>query len=180
MTLRELQSEICALGFDRCAELNSSLLYSARRALGEISREARIVCRTNLFASRPRPSSSIKVFHHTGGRTELLPLKGYAFTLCASGKGRIAVFDGNVRKNITFDAESKIIKGIIRGEGSLEFAGEYSYDVFGITVYSEPYFADCDDIPSAPCDNSVDMRDRVGDFLEFTGEITDTAGNPGR
>lgn len=178
MTLRELQSEICALGFDRCASLNSSLLYSARRALAEISGEARIIHRINLFTSPPKPSSTIKLFHHTGGRTELLPLNGYAFSLSVSGKGRIAVFDGKVKKSIVFDSESKIIKGILFGEGSIEFSGEFSYDVFGITTFSEPYFADCDSIPSYPFESSVDMREMVGDFLEFTGEIADTEGRP--
>lgn len=112
-----------------------------------------------------------------GGRTELLPLSGYAFTLCASGKGRITVFDGKVKRSIAFDSEGKTVKGIIFGEGSLEFSGEYSYDVFGITVFSEPYFSDADEIPSPECSNSLDMKERVGDFLEFAGDITDLDGN---
>lgn len=112
-----------------------------------------------------------------GGRTELLPLSGYAFTLCASGKGRITVFDGKVKRSIAFDSESKTVKGILFGEGSLEFSGEYSYDVFGITVFSEPYFSDVGEIPSSECERFVDMRERVDDFLKFAGEVTDTEGN---
>jgi hypothetical protein len=86
------------------------------------------------------------------------------------------VFDGKDRRRITFSSERKIIKGLLYGEGTLTLSGTHSYDIFGLALYSEPYFADSDDIPNSTDGASIDMKERVTDFLAFAGDITDENG----
>lgn len=176
MTLRELQSEICTLGFDRFAELDLTLIYSVKRALQEISQSLCMLRRITLPVGFQSPTTYIKDLHHTGGRTELLPLNGSAFSLSVSGRGEITVFDGKDRRRITFSSERKIIKGLLYGEGTLTLSGTHSYDIFGLALYSEPYFADSDDIPNSADGATIDMKERVTDFLAFAGDITDENG----
>ena len=176
MTLREIQSQICTLGGVGYVEPDVSLSQTVKRALLTLARDIPIKRKITLFANFPKPTLHIESEHHTGGRTELLPLNGCAFSLRLSGKGEATVYDGRVTRQITFDSPDKTVRGLLYGEGSLTLSGERSYDLFDLLVYGEPYFTDEDEIPPTPSDGCINLSERVTDLLAIAETPTDGYG----
>ena len=178
MTLRELQNEICDLGFDEYSTPpDTALLFAARRALSAIYSELPITAKASIFISPKTPLTLVKSFHHEGGRVESLPLKGKTFTLTVSGKGSILIDDGQNTQTIAFDTERQVLNGFLNGDGYVSFEGKYSYDVYNIATYSESYSDEHRMIPNVESRITVNVRDHLSDFLSFASHVSDSDGN---
>ncbi len=178
MTLRELSSEICALGFDSYTKPDVPLIFAVKRALTAIYGELRITSKTKLHVTARTPSSKVARLHHTGGGVETLPLSGKAYAMTASGSGCITVFDGANSSNIKFNSDAKLIKGFLKYGGKAVFSGDSSFDVYNIVTYDEAFGDDIASIPEGDAPIRINVRERVRDFLGFTSPALDADGKP--
>ena len=178
MTLRELSSEICALGFDDYLKLDASIVFAAKRALSAIYGELRITSRATLQVVATAPSRKVDKFHHNGGREETLPLSGKAYAMTVSGKGSVRIYDGANSKTVSFDSDSKLIKGFLHSAGKAVFHGDYSYNVYNIATYDEAFGDDLSAIPDGRDLAEICVRDRLSDFLAFSSPPLDSKGRP--
>ena len=178
MTLRELSDEVCALGFDSYARLDAALVYAARRALAAIYRELRIASESKLLVTAKTPSSKVARLHHKGGGVETLPLSGKAYAMTVSGVGCVTVYDGASSTKISFDTESKIIKGFLRYGGKAVFSGSSSFDVFGIATWNETFGESVSSIPDGDSFVRINARERIDNFSGFTSPLLDSQGRP--
>ena len=129
MTLRELQSEICTLGFDRCAELNLGLIYAARRSIAEISRSARQIRRITLSADRVKSASHIEEPRSEGGRTQLLPLNEASCSRYASIDMKDLTTDFIAFSSDITDGCGKPIRGALIFDGMILLPPDYDGEV---------------------------------------------------
>lgn len=178
MTLRELSNEICALGFNNYAKLDTALVFAARRALTAIYGELRITSRAKLLVSSHTPSTKVARLHHKGGGAEALPLSGKAYAMTVSGQGCVTVYDGANSTEISFNSDSKLIRGFLKQGGRAVFSGETSFDVYNAVTFDEAFGYDVDSIPNGDGVTVIDVRDRVNNFGGFASPLFDESGLP--
>ena len=167
MTLKELHSEICALGFDNHLPLDQRLLSSVCRSLEIIYSSKKITESTKFFVRSCLPKTKLNEMHHNGGGVETLPLSGKAYSMRLYGEGAILI--GNSKKEIIheFNCNGDYFKGFIDGDESISFYGGLSYTVCNLVTFDEIYSPDPEDIPDGDERTVIDLRKLLPDFLAF-------------
>lgn len=177
MTLKELHSEIKALGFDDFIELDARFLTAASCALKGIYNAVSVSGKTKFFVRSSLPSGKISVFHHKGGGTDVLPLNGKAYSMRLYGKGMFMLDGKNIAERKSFDCEGDVFHGFINGEATIKFLGALSYTVFNLVTFDEQFSDDAADIPDGSGYTTVDLARIVPDFLAFDSMPRDENGN---
>ena len=176
MNLKELHSDICALGFDDFLPFDARFLSSARRALIEIYTASAITKSVKFLTRRCLPKTQISEFNHKGGGTEVLPLNGAAFSMRLYGKGEFKVKSSKGVITKSFDCDGDYFKCFIGDGASLTLTGELSYTVLGLACFEEVFSDRERDIPSSDGVKIIDARERLADFFAFADDARDSNG----
>ena len=126
MTLRELQSEICALGFDQCAELNLRLIYATARSLSEISRSARVIRGISITIPKGSMEPASRVEESRNGGDTLSPR--------ASVDMRELLTDFLAFAQDVTDRYGRTIKGARLGNGKITLPPDF-YGEINVVYY---------------------------------------------
>ncbi len=178
MTLKELHSEVCALGFDNYIECDKRLEVAANCALRMIFAERGVKATAEIFARDVTPISRTRLLRHQSGEELSLPLYGRAFSLRACGKGEIRITDGAAVRRITFDSEDELIRDFIKEGGNITFLGECRYTVYDLSFYGQIYGTDVASIPDGSGKQSYALGELIKDFRSFAEVARDRAGRP--
>lgn len=136
MTLNDLKDEISALGFEKEISLDKNLIFALRRALSTVYTERGIL---NSFFIEHHPSLPTLIFKsltHSASSSESFVLSGKAYSFSVSGTGSFSIDENGVRKEYSFSSPLYLWRGFIGGEATLTFFGEFSFEVFNLSVFS--------------------------------------------
>lgn len=175
MTLIELCEDVSELLFDGKLPIDARLRSAAQRALNKIFADCGFISYHTVIVATPTVSREIGTILHKGGSSETLPVSGRAYSMYVSGKGQITVSDKSGTRVTKFDDYEKNIKGFISGEATVLLEGNYDFVIKDLTLYSEIFGDDIDEIPDSR-EVRIDMRSRVTDFIGFAGEVYDADG----
>ena len=176
MTLKELSSEICSLGFDSYSKLDMTLVFAARRALTSIFSELHVTEEAKLFVASHKPTTKVKRLCHKGGGAEALPLSGKAYAMTVSGRGCVTITDGFDSFSINFNSDSKLIRGFLKQGGRAVFSGDYSYDVYNVVTYDDVFGPEVSSIPDGDGFIKIDARKTIENFGGFASAAHDEFG----
>ncbi len=176
MTLRDLSSEVSALGFDGAIAMDGLFLTSLNRALRQIFGEYSVTGRITLSAVRSKPSTRIPRLWHGMGESLSLPLKGRAYSFFTSGTGAFTLRDGSNTVHKSFTGTRVRFSGFLSEGGAITFTGELGYLVTDIVTFDEIFSQNVSDIPDGRGQTCIQIRDKVGDFLSFISPPTDSNG----
>ena len=177
MTLKELHSEICALGFDNYLEFDQRFLYCAERALLSVYNSRSIGASTKFFVRSCLPKTKICEIHHKGGGVQALPLSGKAFSMRLYGSGSLKIEGGGNSYTKEFNCSGDYFKGFLNGDATISFFGSLSFTVCNLVTFDEVFSEDVGDIPDGNGVTVVDLRKMLPDFLAFDSMPTDYLGN---
>ena len=176
MTVSELYSQVSALGFESSLESDTIFYNAALRAVLEVNRV------------RPRTASALinhialenlteDVFspRYVKGSLEFIGVSPKSAYFEADGDGR--VFFESAEDGAVF-YEMKLSRGegftayrvvLPRKEGPvvMRFTGDYLYSVRNVAMYGELLGPSESDVPVRARYTAYDMKNVVGDFLEF-------------
>ena len=177
MTVKELLSEVSALGFG--AELGSSLAFisALNRSLRRLFGERRVSGEHSFYAVAKTPITYYSHLAHTGGKQERFPIIGDAFSVYAHGTGTLTVFANGKESIFGFDGENVRIVGMLWGSGEIEISGTsscYLTDLVSYNGIASPSDPIHDGSPSV----KYRATDLVCDFHSFLGVPTDSHGMP--
>ena len=177
MTLRELQAEVSALGFDGTVECDALFMTSANRAQGLIFNECCVTADATILAVHPPISKHVDVLIHRGGYDDALPVSGRAYSMYATGSGRIIVSGAGGERIVDFSGEKLHLRGFLSGDGTLTFTGESGYVISSLNVYGEIFGTEEGDIPDGGALRFYDVRSKIEDFVSFAGPVRDANGS---
>lgn len=174
MTLKDLQNDVYALGFERVTDPDDLFISAANRALRMIYTECDIKSTVRLHTERAEVSSHIPKIRYRGCAMTL-PLAGRAYSLRVSGKGRFVIRSATMVQIESFDTDDTLYRGFIDSTCTLTLDGEYSYTVYDLTTYAQIFSDRIEDIPSDSKSNRYDFS-KYPDFLAFCDTVTDECG----
>ena len=135
MTYGELKREVRELGFTDTEISDTSLTLALGRALAVAYTERGVLKEKRLFIPNIKRRELFSSMTHKGGATERYPLKGAAYAATVSGEGSYKISDSLGEREESFSGDGISIKGILTGDGEIEFSGEYSYTVYRLSTY---------------------------------------------
>lgn len=171
MTLKDLQSDVYALGYEKPLGMSEAFAVAANQALRVIYAEQKYKKIAKIRVRRTEEASKIPSIHYIGEQLTL-PLVGRAYSLRACGCGRLLINDGETVREMSFGSDDMLIRGFLNGEGSLTLLGECSYEICELTTYSEIFSDRICDIPDGSGYICFDFSDR-NDFLSFADVARD-------
>lgn len=174
MTLNDIKNEVAVLGFETEPELDASLVFAVKRALGTIYTERSVYGTIRLFQSSPRPISRIKILRHKAGETVALNAKAGSFTMRTVGRGELTVNDDRGKREEGF-AGGALVFGNIYGNGTLTFTGEGNYTVFALTFF-DTVLADGESPVEYGTVREYELALLADDYLCVASEPTDADG----
>lgn len=177
MTLRELQTEVSALGFDSTVDCDALFITSANRALDLIYDECCITGDVSILTVRPPVLKHIDALVHIGGAVDALPISGRAYSMYVSGDGLITVETGGESHSASFSGKNVLVRGFINGNGVMTFSGDSGYSVTSLYIYGEIFGDKESDIPDGTDLHFYDVREYVNDFVSFVSPARDHKGN---
>ena len=177
MTVKELLSEVSALGFG--TELGSSLVFisALNRSLRRLFGERRVMGEHSFYATSKSPVTYYSHLSHVGGKRERFPISGDAFSVYAHGCGTLTVFINGKESIFGFDGQSVRIVGMLGGSGEIELSGAGSSYLTDLVSYSD-VASPAEQIHDGSPIVKYRARDMVCDFHSFLGVPTDKEGMP--
>ena len=182
MTLKELHSEVKALGFDDFLYFDARFLSAVSCALKGIYNAVSISAKTKFFVKSSLPSSKISLFHHKGGEVDSLTLKGKAYAMRLYGAGKYILTEGSTSVTTDFNCNGDVFKGFLNSDATLMLVGNESFTVCDLVTFDEVFSGNAGDIPDGSGYSTVDIGRIVADFLCFSsmpkdlsGEVIETA-----
>ena len=125
MTYNDLCAEVCALGFEPEIESEDRLLFATRRAMNIIFTERPLYKTLTLSKPKMIPSLKIECIEHSGGVTDTVSASAKAYSFITCGSGSYTVTDSFEKRTYFFNANEKLHRGFLRGDGKIEFTGDY-------------------------------------------------------
>ena len=174
MTLKDLQNDVYALGYERPLEESELFISSLNRALRIIYAEQKYKKTVKIHPRSPKIRSYFPLIK-CNSDTVTLPLAGRAYSMRVCGKGSYKIAYGAFEDTQSFDGEDILIRGFIDGEGVLTLFGKYSFRVYELTVYDEIFSDLISDIPDGSGKIKIDFS-RYADFLSFAEPPRDSLG----
>ncbi len=174
MTLKDLQSDVYALGYERPLEDSELFMSALNQAMRMIYAEQKYKKSSKIRVRRAEEASHSKGFKYTG-EPLTLPLVGRAYSIRLCGRGSLSFDNGECIREEEFDGDDVLLRGFIKGRGSVTFLGDYSYDILSLVTYSDIFSNDICDIPDGSGSFSFDFS-KNGDFLEFCDVARDALG----
>ncbi len=175
MTLKDIQGDVYALGYEKPLE-NSELFISAlNQAVRIIYAEQKYKKTFKIRLRRADEASRKKSFKYSG-ESLTLPLVGRAYSIRISGMGSAIIDNGETTRTDEFNGDDVLLRGFIKGCGKVTFCGDYSYDVISVVTYSEIFSDKTADIPDGSGILSFDFSN-LADFLSFCDVARDELGS---
>ncbi len=176
MTTRELANDVSALCFYDIGERDKRLIAYANLALKTIYKELNLLGSHTIYRGFEIPASYSERVLHKGSDTDIIDLKGKAYSFIACGKGRISIFDGESFIEKNFDSEETSFRGFLKGEGKLTLSGENSFYIYSLSTFEQTASDEENDIPIVSERRTYDMKRLVTDFQSFILPPTDKNG----
>lgn len=176
MTLNELKNSVIDLGFEVGLDKEEMLIPALARALHTI------------YLDRPRLSTAVigipridaaKIaghIYHRGGDSIVIPLSGVAYSFRVSGRGKYILNSGSLTREEEFDGDMLPLRGSFTREATLTFLGEYSYDVYSLSVFQSVRGPREEDIPIYGEERIYDLIDAIPDLLGIYSAPRDERG----
>ncbi|MBQ7387360.1 MAG: hypothetical protein IJW03_04245 [Clostridia bacterium] len=174
MTLKDLQNDVYALGYEKPLEKSELFISALNQAMRIIYSEQKYQKSAKIRVRRAAEASRTPSFKYIG-QPLTLPLVGRAYSMRVCGRGSVIINDGAAVREESFDGDGTLLRGFIRGAGTLTFSGDYSYDVCDLVTYSEIFSDSTDDIPDGSGTVSFDFS-KFKDFLSFSDVARDERG----
>ena len=174
MTLKDLQSDVYALGYEKPLEKSDAFISAANQAMRVIYAEQKYQKNAKIRVRRTEEASRIPSIKYTG-ETMTLPLVGRAYSLRALGCGRLVINDGECEREECFDSDEVLIRGFLKGSGTLTLLGDYSYEICDVVTYGELYSDRYEDSPDGSGVICFDFSKKP-DFLSFADVARDGMG----
>lgn len=178
MTYNDLCAEVCALGFEPEIESEDRLLFATRRAMNIIFTERPLYKTLTLSKPKMIPSLKIECIEHSGGVTDTVSASAKAYSFITCGSGSYTVTDSFEKRTYFFNANEKLHRGFLRGDGKIEFTGDYFYTVYNIALFDELYGQNEKDIPLLDGFYEYDVKEYTNDFLSYVSMPEDENGHP--
>ncbi len=158
MNLGYIKSEIYNLGFSDEQDTTPQIVNQAiNRALSTITSTVRPITSKYVISQYPiknQLTNSAKLKHYNG-----LPITytatgvSYYFECDGTGTATITSDTGENVVNMVSNKELKSYKGFCKGNTTITFSGDFSYNIKNVAIYNEKTSDNIEDIP--PFSNSV-------------------------
>lgn len=136
MTLTDIKNEIVALGFEADISINSSLIYSIKRALRTIYTERGETAVLDVYQEPYIPSIYHERIVHRGDSGDtVIKVFGMGYAFAASGIGGFRVKTGEKVREYNFNSQFSEFSGELDGDGEITFFGRYMFVVYDLSVY---------------------------------------------
>ena len=176
MTVKELLSEVSALGYDGALECDEAFLCALERSKRQLFAQ-RCVTGVLVIPSRVcKPLGRVPIYRHPSGERAIFPLTGVCYSFFVSGEGRYTVVDGDNKVTRSFNAVRERHKGFLSSGGSIVFEGKYAFTVTDLVSFGSRFSDNVEDIPDGGRKRLLDMTEFVGDFHSFVNYPTDSSG----
>lgn len=172
MTVKDLMSEVAALGFESEIEPDIAFTSAATRAIRHIFTDRAVTKNLRLFPRAVGSTFYIERLTHNAGKDISLLLEGRAYSFKLSGCGSFTVGT----EVHPFDTDGAVFRGFCNMGDSLTFSGDFLYTVYDFSVFSERVSDNISDIPIKGEPIVYDMMKLTDDFLAFSGPIRDGRG----
>ena len=174
MTLKDLQGDVYALGYEKPLDASEAFAVAANQAMRIIYAERKYEKTAKIRVRRTEEESKIPSINYIGEQLTL-PLAGRAYSFRACGCGRVIINDGETVREVSFDSDETLIRGFLRQEGSLTMLGDCSYEICDLTTYREIFSDKTEDIPDGSGYKCFNFSQRK-DFLSFADAARDECG----
>lgn len=174
MTLKEIQSDVYALGYEMPTCESDLFISALNRALRIIYAEQKYKKSVRIHVRSPKISHFTPSVRLSGSQLTL-PLVGRAYSMRVCGKGDFKISSTTLIREESFDGEEILIRGFIDGNAELTLLTDYSVTVYDLAVYSETFSDRVEDIPDSADLCRVDFS-RYGDFASFADVPRDSLG----
>ena len=175
MTLNELKTEVCALGFESSVDSDPVFICAANRALAMICTELPTLKTLRAPACPYAPIYYLAQLHHAAGERIELTLSGKAYSFFVTGRGSFTEISDNGRTKTDFDTPFSEYRGIINGSVRLVLEGDGNYELLDLSVYDKLIGDGIDGIPTGR-ENRILPDELVDDFSEFAEKPRDGSG----
>ncbi len=176
MTLNELKAEVCALGFERAIELDSSFVSSVNRSLAQIFTERNVISNMKVECRKAKYQLYVNKYLHSGSESKEFCGSAKAFIFRSFGTGKMTLTDDFGIREYEFSGNGTVTKGFVFGEANLVFKGEFCYSIYDLTLFSEIFSDNPKDI-KLPFDNyEFDGKEYDNRFISFSSFPTGNNG----
>ena len=177
MTTRELRNEVASFCCSDIGEKDLRFISYANLALRTVYNDLPILGEHKIHLGS-KPLLYREKIVHEGGKTEVLPLVGKAFSMLLCGKGTVTLTDEKETRRKSFDSEETAFCGFLSGSATLTLEGEEKFYVLSLSGFSDSFGKDPENIRVMRSRNTYFMRQRVSDFHSFVCPPTDASGIP--
>ena len=176
MTVREVLSEVSALGYDGELECDEAFLSALERSKRRLFAERGVSATVVIPPYAVPPLSCIPLYRHPSGERAIFPLSGVSYSFYVSGIGSYTVLDGSSRTTREFNTVRERCAGYLSEDGSIIFEGRYAFTVTDLVCYGSAFGDSISDIPDGTAVRRLDLRTLVPDFHSFATPAKDSFG----
>lgn len=152
MNLQYIKQEIYNLGFSDENDIDQSIVIQAiNRAIGTIASTVRPITSKYVISQyqlKNSLSGGAGLKHYDGNKISYTG-KGVSYYFECDGTGTATIKSGlgDIVVNMQSNREFKAYKGFCDGNTTIEFTGEFSYNIKNVAIYTEKTSNNIDDIP---------------------------------
>ncbi len=168
MTLKQVESEVLGLMFEEEFDNASAFYDSLNRAMAQIATERDLVSEHKIYKPNLIPKELTEHIHHRSDESIKLDFKCKALSFTLNGKGKVLFTDGKTVFQEDFSGGTNIVKKIASsGSLSVEFKGEYDYDIINLATYSFLLSESTQDVESYSQYKEYDIKKSDPLFISF-------------
>ena len=180
MTLTNIKNEVAALGFETEITINSSFIYSVKRALRTIYTERGETSIIDLYQEPYLPTLYRERIVHRGDNGDtVINVSGAAYAFAVSGLGGFRVKTEEYTREYSFNSQFSEFSGTLNGESEITFFGNYMFVVYDLSVYDVIKTNDASSIHRHTGITSYDLSKYARDYMfavsvpknEYGGDI---------
>ena len=164
MTLRELLSEVLALGFESDGELDGAFVLAANRGLMQIATEIPELTTGRVIANGIHAVTVFETLSYSGEPVSYR-IQGKSAAFLASGEGECVIKDGGGERHISFFGAAAGVRVHVNGDAEITFIGDKPYTVADLTVYQTRFGEDEKSIPLPKREAEYPLRELFADYL---------------
>jgi len=177
VTVKELISEVTALGFCDPLSINFATVSAINRAQRQIFIDRRVMG-VHTFSVYPKiPVCRIPFIQCKAGDVTRRTVSGEVFSLVAHGTGTVKVITAEGEKLFDHSGKAVRIVGKLCGCGTIELRGNEGAYYTSLVTYDQPSSAESD-IHDGSLSVKYSAHDLVSDFHSFVGQPKSDTGYP--
>ena len=164
MTLKDIQKQVAALGFEREIDTDDSFISAVNRAFSIIYTERAIHKSMRFYRNPILPNSHIPILTHECKECISLPTsaKAYSFYVSGNAKIRISQKSGEIIRQ--FNSQNAKVRGFIEEGATIEFFGDFRYTVYDLATFDTLESDREEDIPFYESVAVYDLSKTASDF----------------